>query len=232
MKIVAYNISLSNHEKVNFLLGQNADVYVVPEISEEERDKLSAEYAMEWHGVNYDKPYMGTKSKGLGIIWRKDKGEIPEWFKDDYKELSYAIPLIYDDILILGIWPTKFNNQKSYTQLAKEIIEKYKPHFSQYKQCIITGDFNLYHKENAPNKAADIFEIDTLLTDLEFHSVYHKLANEKPGYETRNTFYMRFKREDPFFLDYTYAKLPVKNYNFIENPEEKFSDHIGQVIEI
>ena len=43
---------------------------------------------------------------------------------------------------------------------------------------------------------------------------------------------MSFKIDNPFFLDYTYAKLPVKNYYFIENPKEKFSDHIGQVIEI
>lgn len=41
-----------------------------------------------------------------------------------------------------------------------------------------------------------------------------------------------FKHDNPFFLDYTYSKLPVKNYYFIENPTEKFSDHIGQVIEI
>ena len=60
----------------------------------------------------------------------------------------------------------------------------------------------------------------------------HERANEKPGYETRNTFYMHFKHDNPFFLDYTYSKLPVKNYYFIENLQEKFSDHIGQVIEI
>ena len=56
--------------------------------------------------------------------------------------------------------------------------------------------------------------------------------NEKIGYESRNTFYMHFKKDNPFFLDYTYSKSPVKNYYFIENPKEKFSDHIGQVIEI
>ena len=224
MKIVAYNISACTQKKLDFLLSLDADIYVVPELSKNVKPD-------EW----YDMEYLGDiDSKGLGLIWRKDKGKIPEWFKDDYKELSYAIPLIYDGVLILGFWPTKFNNQKTYTQLAKEIIEKYKPHFSDYNQCIITGDFNLYHKENSPNKAADIFEIDSILTDetFGFHSVYHKRANEQVGFETRNTFYMTFKRNKPFFLDYAYAKLPVKNYYFIENPEEKFSDHIGQVIEI
>lgn len=231
MKIISYNINLSNSEKVKTLLNENADVYVVPEIAEEAKQDLPSRFTMEWIGVHYNKPFLGIKSKGLGIIWRVEKGIIADEYND---KLLYAIPLIYDDILILGIWPTKFNNQKTYTQLAKEIIEKYKPHFSDYKQCIITGDFNLYHKENSPNKAADIFEIDSILTDetFGFHSVYHKRANEQVGFETRNTFYMTFKRDKPFFLDYTYAKLSVKNYYFIENSEEKFSDHIGQVIEI
>ena len=225
MKIVSYNINSCSQKKVDFLLSLDADVYVVPELSKNVKPD-----------EGYDMEYLGDiDSKGLGLIWRKGKGKIPLWYKEDdydYKKLSYAIPLIYDQVLILGFWPTNYMKQKTYTQLAKEIIEKYKSHFSEYEQCIITGDFNLYNKENAPNKAADILEINRILKDLEFESVYHKRANEQVGFETRNTFYMKFKRDNPFFLDYTYAKLPVKNYYFIENPEEKFSDHIGQVIEI
>ena len=223
MKIVSYNISACTQEKVDFLLSLKADAYIVPELAR--NIKLSSdEYKMEYLG---DIP-----SKGLGIIWREEMGEIPAWFKDDYKEMSYAIPLVCDDVLILGFWPTSYKKQETYTKLAKEIIDKYKPNFQKYKQSIITGDFNLYHKENSPNKAADILEVHSILTDLGFHSVYHKLANEEPGFETRNTFFMQFKKDKPYFLDYTYSNLPVKNYYLIENPKEKFSDHIGQVIEI
>ena len=223
MKIVSYNINACTQDKVDFLLSLEADVYVVPEIAN--NITISPyEYTMEYLG--------DISSKGLGLIWKKGKLNIPDWFKDDYKKLSYAIPLICDDVLILGLWPTNYKKNKTYTKLAKEIIDKYTPHFSKYAQCIITGDFNLYHKENAPNKAADILEIDKMLTENGFHSVYHKNANEKIGYESRNTFYMHFKKDNPFFLDYTYSKLTVKNYYFIENPQEKFSDHIGQVIEI
>ena len=224
MKIVSYNISSCTQEKVDFLLSLDADVYVVPEIAKDVKMLPENEYEMEYLG--------DITSKGLGIIWRKDKGKIPDWYKDDYRKLSYAIPFVFDNVLILGIWPNKFKNNKSYTTLAKEIIEKYTPHFSDFEQCIITGDFNLYSINGMPNKDANLLEIDPVLTKLGFHSVYHKLANEKPGYETQNTFYMRFKRDDPFFLDYTYAKSSIKNYYFIENPKYKFSDHIGQVIEI
>lgn len=224
MKIVSYNINACTQDKVDFLLSLEADVYVVPEIACQDKINLStkSEYQMEW---NSDYP-----TKGLGIIWRKGKGEVASFYNN---KLTYAIPIIYEGVFILGFWPTKLKDEKkTYTQIAKEIICYYSQYFKDYSQCIITGDFNLYHKENAPNKAADILEIDKILQDNVFYSVYHERANEKPGYETRNTFYMHFKHDNPFFLDYTYSKLPVKNYYFIENPKEKFSDHIGQVIEI
>lgn len=217
MKIVSYNINSCTQEKVDFLLSLNADVYVVPEIACREKIYLPPEYNMEWKS---DCP-----TKGLGLIWRKGKYEHASFYNES---LAYAIPIIYDGVLILGFWPTKLKGEKkNYTQIAKDIINYYSPYFQNYSKCIITGDFNLYHKENTPNKAADILEIDNVLTNLGFHSVYHKWANEKLGYETRNTFFMRFKRDDPFFLDYTYSKFPVKEYYFIENPQYKFSDHIG-----
>ena len=144
MKIISYNINKSTIAKIKYLLEQDADVYVIPEISEDIRNTLPSEYEMEYLG---DIP-----SKGLGVIWRKGMCKLPQWYKDDYKQLSYAIPLIYDDVLILGIWPTNYKRKKTYTTLAKEIIEKYIPHFSEFKQCIITGDFNLYHKKDFPNK--------------------------------------------------------------------------------
>ncbi len=220
MKIIAYNINLCTQEKIDYLLSQKADVYVVPEIAS--NAKVPPKYELEYLG--------DIQSKGLGIIWRKGICERPQWYKDDYKQLSYAIPLIYNNVLILGIWPTNYKKNKTYTELTKDIIKKYTPLFSKFEQCIITGDFNLYHKKDAPNKAADILEIHKLLSNLNFKSAYHEKKKEEPGNETQKTFYMRFKKDDSFFLDYTYTKLPVK-YDFIESPMEKFSDHIGQVIE-
>lgn len=222
MKIVSYNISSCTQEKVDFLLSLNADVYVVPEIACQDKISIPNEYDMKW---KFDCP-----TKGLGVIWKKDRGDFATFYKPDF---NYAIPIIYEGIFILGFWPTILKGEKkNYTQIAKEIIEYYTPYFKNYSQCIITGDFNLYHKENNSNKAADILTVDSILKENGFHSIYHERANEEPGCETRNTFFMHFKKDNPFFLDYTYSKLPIKNYYFIENPEEKFSDHIGQVIHI
>ena len=229
MKIISYNISLSNPQKIKQLLDYNADVYVIPEIAGEEEQFLPPDFEMKWKGINFEKPFMGTKSKGLGIIWRRGYGKVPDWYDES---LTYAIPLIYDGVLILGFWPTQNDKCKSYTKIARQIIDKYSPYIAAAEKCIITGDFNLYHKPNAPNKAADIIEIDSLLHNYKFKSIYHELRGEAFGYETKKTFYMQFKEDNPFFLDYTYSNLPVKDYDFIKSPIEKFSDHIGQVIEL
>ena len=82
MKIVSYNINACTQDKVDFLLSLEADVYVVPEIAN--NITISPyEYTMEYLG--------DISSKGLGLIWKKGKLNIPDWFKDDYKKLSYAI---------------------------------------------------------------------------------------------------------------------------------------------
>ena len=137
-----------------------------------------------------------------------------------------ACPFDHKEAVMILLIPviTKKNSQHfpAYSQPASSIAALIAASSTSFEVSIAT----------VPNKAADIFEIDSILTNLGFHSVYHECANEKLGYESRNTFYMHFKHDNPFFLDYTYSKLPVKNYYFIENPKEKFSDHIGQVIEI
>ena len=103
MKIVSYNINACTQDKVDFLLSLEADVYVVPEIACQDKINLStkSEYQMEWKS---DYP-----TKGLGIIWRKGKGEVASFYNN---KLTYAIPIIYEGVFILGFWPTKLKDEK------------------------------------------------------------------------------------------------------------------------
>jgi len=221
MKILAYNISSCTQRKSETLFKQNADVYVVPEIAAEEEQFLPPDFEMKWKGIKYENPFMGTKSKGLGIIWRKEHGKIPDWYDES---LTYAIPLIYDGVLILGFWPTKINTTKSYTQLAKEIIEKYSSNIESSKECIITGDFNLYKSSQA-----NIITINKRLNELGLKSVYHSKENEDFGSETEATYHHKPINDKPFFLDYTYSKLPINDYKLLDWDKD-FSDHVGQLI--
>ena len=86
MKIVSYNINACTQEKVDFLLSLGADVYVVPEMACQDKINLStkSEYQMEWKS---DYP-----TKGLGIIWRKGKGEA-----ESRKQLHECHPSIHEE---------------------------------------------------------------------------------------------------------------------------------------
>lgn len=217
MKIVSYNINSCTQWKVDRLFEENADVYVVPEIAE--GIKIPDDFEMKWIGK--------YPSKGLGMIWRKEQGIVPDWYND---KLSYAIPMIYNDVFILGFWPTKIGNE-TYTQIAKEILEYYLNYLKKYEQCIVTGDFNLFHKKDNTNKAADILKADELLKSCGLSSVYHTITAQAMGAESQFTYYHQRHSDNPFFLDYTYSKLPVKKYS-LEPWDSKMSDHVCQVIEI
>ena len=224
MKIVSYNINLGTSEKVRAILKESADVYVVPEIAEETKIDLPSGFTMEWIGIHFTKTFMGVKSKGLGIIWREEKGKIADEYND---KLSYAIPLVYDDILIIGFWPTKKPDEKNnYTKIATEIIEYYTPLILQYNKCIITGDFNLFK-----SKDADITKVDGMLKKLGLESIYHSRTEEAFGSETTSTYYHKPLNDKPFFLDYTYSKMAVLKYELLDW-DKKTSDHVCQVIEL
>lgn len=214
MKIISYNISACTQQKLDKLLEQKADVYVIPEMAK--NVKIPDGYFMKWTG-NY-------KSKGLGTVF--NNAVVTESFDET---LPYAIPIKYEDLFILAFWPTKIENNQTYTKIARKIIEHYADDLKQ-NDSIITGDFNLYHKNGSPNKAADILEINDLLNSLGFKSTYHELRGEAFGNESKKTYFHRFNEYDTFFLDYTYSNFPIKKYELL--PWDKvFSDHRGQVIE-
>ncbi len=223
-KIVSYNISNCTQEKIERLFELKSDIYVVPEITWESEIKLKKGFEMVWSGNSTG----GKNPKGLGLIWKKGDAYVPAWYNE---KLSFAIPLCYKDFLIIGIWPTKINENKNktYLQIAEEILKYYVPHFTE--KTIVVGDFNLYHKEEAKNPDANLIPVNELLESYGFKSLYHKSKNESLGHESRATYYHQFKEEQPFFLDYAYSNFSVKEYDLFDLGRD-MSDHVGQVIQI
>ena len=216
MKIVSYNISSCTQDKVEQLFKLNADVYVVPEIACENKIKLpnEDEYKMKWNS-NYP-------NKGLGVIWRENMKIKPA---DCYNEkLHYAIPLVYDDIFIIGFWPTKLQKNEKYKDIALDILRYYAPYFTP--KTIITGDFNLFFKDS--NHEADITPIKDFLEEKGFKSLYHG-NNIEFGSEKVATYYHQFKKTQPFFLDYTFTNFSVSSFE-LKDFGRKFSDHVGQIL--
>ncbi len=222
MRILSYNINRFSQEKLDKVLRIEADVYILPELANQSVVRLPAGYNMEWMGH--------LDFKGLGVIWKSDmKVVIPNWFNPIHE---YFLPLVIDGILVIAAWPTRTerNKLKNYPQIAMEAICEYAPYFKHYP-VIISGDLNCYKGQSGETKLFSIESIVDFLSSYGFVSVYHGQTGEAIGEESTATYYHQFKNNLPFFLDYTFANIPVKGYQLMKWDAE-VSDHIAQMIEI
>lgn len=197
-----------------------ADVYVVPELSSNEMIALPSEYLMFWVGDNV--------KKGLGVIYnKKNNCKIAKWYNPIHK---YALPFWCDDILCLAMWPTKTNdnNGLQYPQIAVNIINEYLKHLRGYK-VFICGDFNCYVGQSGENATKfSIAKIFELLNRYNIYSLYHSVSGDKLGFEKTPTYYFRFNKERPFFIDYAFANFAIKAFE-IAKWEKSISDHCALI---
>lgn len=230
LKIISYNISTCQQWKVDKLLERKFDVLVVPEISCPEQCKIPDEYEFVWCGIHWE--YKGCpQSKGLGVIWKKGEGRVPDWYNP---KLSYAIPLIIKGVLVLGFWPTKKTGgteTRTYPQIAQELIAEYGERFKEHKTVII-GDYNCYVNQFDKTKQyGDMLRIDEILRGYGLQSAYHKVTDEALGHESKATYYHTFQEAKPFFIDYAYTDAKVLTC-LVHNWDKGMSDHCCLEVEI
>ena len=222
MKILAYNINLSSQEKIDKVLGYDADVYILPEVACPSQVKLPDSYRMEWMGdVDY---------KGLGIIWKSNlNATVPSWFNPKHQ---YFFPLFIDGKLIMAAWPTTTEQNKPmrYPQIALVALQEYAPYFKEYP-TIISGDMNCYMGQSGQTKQFSIRAIFDFFGEMGIVSAYHNKTGEELGKESKATYYHQFKDSLPFFIDYTFSNIRIKSYR-LGNWDRNISDHVPQFIEI
>lgn len=222
MKIVSFNIHHCTQEKVDSILSRKADIYVLPELANPGTLRIPDGYTAYWHG--------DIDIKGLGVIVRSGlPSRVPDWFNPSNK---YFIPVICEGKLIVAAWPTRrdSNAPKGYPQIALEGLQEFGRHYEAFP-TLITGDLNLYKGQQDETEAYSVESIAAYLKQFGMVSIYHHLTGEAFGREKKATYYHRFQKEQPFFLDYTFTNIPVKDY-WLYGWEPRFSDHVPQVIEI
>ena len=222
MKILSYNISQFNQDKIDKILEFNTDVFILPEMACPSMVQLPDGYEMVWTGdVDY---------KGLGVIWNTGwKLDVPEWFNPNH---NYFLPMTIEGNLILASWPTitEQNKPRKYPQIMMEAREEYSPYLKAYSSLII-GDMNCYKGQSSETKKFSIQSIFDYLQGLGFVSAYHQKSGETLGDESAATYYHLFKENSPFFIDYAFTNIPIKEYHLLPWDRE-ISDHVGQMIEI
>lgn len=226
MKVIIYNMYVSKQWKVNKLLEEQADFYIVPELGNENNVSIPEGWEMKWFG---DESFCDWK--GLGVIWNtKHKCVIPEWWNPAHK---FILPVVMDDeYLMLAMWPTvrKEYEVHSYPVIAWNAISEYEPYISQYK-TVIAGDFNCYVGQSGERKKdANIHSITEWLDSRGFVSAYHKTSGEQLDEESRTTLFFKNQTRN-FFIDYTFTNIDKFSFRLIDWGRE-FSDHCGQELQI
>ena len=222
MKIISYNISRFSQEKLDHILSNKADIYILPEMACSQMVSLPEGYKMEWMG--------DIDFKGLGIVWSSRlNAERPNWFKPKHQ---YFLPLLVEGTLIMAAWPTttEQNRPKRYPQIALEALMDYEPYINEHPTVII-GDMNCYKGQSGETKEFSIQAIFDLMEEWGFKSAYHHKTGEALGKESLTTYHHLFKEESRFFLDYAFTNIPIKDFQLFEWDRE-ISDHVGQLIEI
>lgn len=208
--------------KVDRLLEEKADFYIVPELGNENKVSLPEGWAMCWFG---DESFCDWK--GLGVIWNtKHKCVVPEWWNLAHK---FILPVMVDDeYLMLAMWPTvrKGDAVRYYPVIVWNALSEYEPYIKQYKS-VIAGDFNCFIGQNGERKKdANIRSITEWLKDRGYVSAYHESTGEKLDEESTTTLYIKNQRRN-FFIDYTFTNIAISRFRLIDWGRE-FSDHCGQ----
>jgi len=222
MKIISYNISRFSQEKLDHILSNKAEIYILPELACPQMVSLPEGYKMEWMG--------DIDFKGLGIVWSSRlNAERPNWFKPKHQ---YFLPLLVEGTLIMAAWPTttEQNKPKRYPQIGLEALMDYEPYINEHPTVII-GDMNCYKGQSGETKQYSIQTILSFLGGMGLVSAYHDRTGEALGCETKATYYHQFKENLPFFLDYTFSSIPIISYELGEW-DRMLSDHVPQFIEI
>ncbi len=222
MKVLTYNINLSTQDKIDKVLGYDADIFILPEVACQSRIELPEGYKMEWMGDFAD--------KGLGVIWKSGiNAEVPSWFMPRHQ---YFLPLMIDGKLIIAAWPTTTEQNKpmKYPQIAMMALQEYAPYLKE-SPSLITGDMNCYKGQSGETIKYSIQAIFDFLGRMGIVSVYHDRSGETLGSESKATYFHQFKEDKPFFLDYTFSNMVLKSYK-LGDWDKGISDHVPQLIEI
>jgi hypothetical protein len=117
-----------------------------------------------------------------------------------------------------------------YPEIAMRALQEYAPYIKLYP-TIISGDMNCFKGQSGETKQLSIQAICDFLKEMDVVSVYHEMAGETLGNESYATYYHQFKKNQPFFIDYTFSRIPIKSFK-IGEWDSAISDHVPQFIEI
>ena len=141
---------------------------------------------------------------------------------------------VNDSFNLLGVWA-----MPPYVEMIHDYFDVNYKVFDE--NLIICGDFNSNARWNNEHKVKDSegnyknqTNLNIKLNKKGLYSVYHELNNEEQGKETNATFFQTKHLNQPYYIDYVYAKKgAVSEFKILDFSKWAYlSDHLPLVFEI
>ena len=226
MKIITWNCNLNFAKKYEHIESMDADVCIIQEC-----EKLKEDYFPNskffWTGR--------IENKGLGVLVKNGSASLDSSHNPD---LINFLPVISDNLKILGVWAYNHRAKKFGDNVSGETIQA----IEFYKEwledkdlpCVIGGDFNNSIIWDRPNNKNNFENINTQLENLGFASVYHSRTNDEFGLEETATFFHTKQESKKYHIDYLYLKsLQSSSFELGKYKDWiELSDHSPMVVEV
>ena len=233
LKIVTWNCNGAFRKKFNVINELNADIYVIQECEnpKESKDLGYLEWAKNflWLG--------DSKHKGLGIFAREEISlELLDWTNnyEDNPIKHFLTCRVNSEFDLIAVW-THYNKSPTFGYIGQ--FWKYlQLHKSNFKNCLIVGDFNSNSIWDKPNRAWNHTEVVKELEEINITSLYHYEGNQTQGNEEHPTFFLQKNLNKPYHIDYIFGSNSFrKTLSKIEIGSAeywlKLSDHLPVICE-
>jgi exodeoxyribonuclease-3 len=224
----------------------DADILVIQEC---EDPKRSSEVYRSWAGEHL---WAGKdKNKGIGVFARKGNTIRKLEWKGEYRhevinnnseatswnseELQSFLPLIVNEThTLLAVW-LKHAGSKYFGYIGQmwKYLQIHKQDLAINDKNIICGDLNSNAQWDAKDRWWNHTDVVRELEEIGIHSLYHHIEKEAHSKETKKTFYMYRRINNPKFhyhIDHVFLSenLLASSSIRIYEPENwiQYSDHV------
>ena len=250
MKIVSWNCNGNFRETIPSIIDEDsetyldADIYVIAEC-ENPRYPLPKyeEYKTIIENLVGDN-YFWTGDlhfKGLGIFAKENiKLELIEGLNEKFK--NFIALRVNDRFNLLGVWAMGKDKEEGLNEYVEMIHDYFDSNPQLFDEnLIMCGDFNsnvIWNdkhktKDNEGN-AKDQTNLNIKLNNKGLYSVYHDLTGEEQGNETQITFFQSRHLNQPYHIDYVYAKKgAISEFEILDHWKWiSLSDHLPLVFKL
>ena len=171
--------------------------------------------------------------KGLGIFAKDDiKLEKRLGINDEFKNFIFLN--VNDSFNLLGVWA-----MPPYVDMIHDYFDANQKVFDE--NLIMCGDFNsnvifdnLHKTKDSNGNSKNHSNLNMKLNNKFLFSVYHELTGDKQGFEKNATFFQTRHLNQPYHIDYLYARKDrVSEFEILDHWKWiSLSDHLHLVFEL